>query len=275
MKEWRLLDTGSNSAYFNMAVDEAVMRAHRQGIVPPTIRFYQWSPPGLSLGLSQKPDQVVDQQVCQELNVDIVRRLTGGRAIFHDDELTYSLIVSEESGFLSDSILESYKSISSGMVAGLCSLGLEVDLKPLNKNKKKSQGFSAACFDAPSWYEVLANNKKLIGSAQTRRKGVILQHGSIPFTIDADKLYRLLNVSDPKKRNKLKKLFLAKATALDWISEKDLSITEVRQALHRGWEQEFEVKLTKSKLNSQEKEWVDELLENKYTTDKWNLRRDV
>src|SRR6056297_4199709 len=111
-KEWRFLDTGTNDAFYNMAVDEALMKSCRAKKSPPVIRFYRWSPPGLSLGYNQESAKAVDREECNSKGIDIVRRLTGGRAILHDNELTYSIIVRKDEGFLPESILESYKIIS-------------------------------------------------------------------------------------------------------------------------------------------------------------------
>lgn len=272
-KEWRLLDTGTNDAFYNMAVDEALMKSCRAEKSPPVIRFYRWSPPGLSLGYNQELAKEVDREVCNSKRIDIVRRLTGGRAILHDNELTYSIIVRKDEGFLPESILESYKIISAGIIKGLQEVGLNVDLKALEKNKKIPKGFSAACFDAPSWYEVIAGNKKLVGSAQTRQRGIILQHGSIPFSIDADLLFSLLKIDKDKTRQRLKKRFLHKATAIDWETDKKISLEKLKNSLRNGWEDIFAVTLKDSKLFSQEQRWVTELIENKYKTEEWNERK--
>ena len=275
MEEWRLLDTEYNSGYYNMAVDEAIMKASRKKLVPPTIRFYQWSPPALSLGYSQKGKEVVDRKSCARSGVDVVRRLTGGRTILHDDELTYSIVLREEKDILPDSIIKSYKVISRGMVKGLKKLNLPVELKPFDKNKKKEKGFSAACFDAPSWYEVLADGKKLIGSAQTRRKGIILQHNYIPFTIKADKIYSLLKMkgnNQEKLRKRMIDKFQKKATALNTESEEVININELKKVLKKGWEEEFQVSLKWGELIPQEEKWIKQLVEKKYLTDEWNYR---
>ena len=275
MKEWRLLDTGCKNGYYNMAVDEAIMKATEDNLIPPTIRFYQWSPPALSLGYSQQGKEVIDRESCDRAGVDVVRRLTGGRTILHDDELTYSIVLSETSEILPQSIIKSYKIISRGMVKGLKKLGLSVELKPFDKNKKKEKGFSAACFDAPSWYEVLADGKKLIGSAQTRRKGIILQHGSIPFTIEADKIYSLLKMkgnNQEKLRKRMIDKFQKKATALNTESEKVININELKKVLKKGWEEEFQVSLKWGELIPQEEKWIKQLVEKKYLTDEWNYR---
>ncbi len=272
-EEWRLIDTGTNNAFYNMAVDEAIMKTCRKGKVPPTIRFYQWSPPGLSLGYFQQLHSEVDCATCKEHGVDIVRRLTGGRAILHDDELTYSIVGRDTEDFLPKSVLESYKVISRGIIKGLQSLGLDVELKPVEKNKKPDRGFSAACFDAPSWYEVVAGGKKLVGSAQTRQKGVILQHGSIPFSLNTDTLFRLLNISDERMRQRLKGRFQKKATSLNQQSGTKLQLKRVKNALRQGWEEVFGIGLKEGQLLPEEEKWIKELIENKYQAEDWNASK--
>ncbi|MEA2066076.1 MAG: biotin/lipoate A/B protein ligase family protein [Thermotogota bacterium] len=271
--EWRLLDTGSNNAFYNMAVDEAVMNAHRIGLVPPTVRFYQWSSPALSLGYFQQAEKEVDAEYCKENNIDIVRRLTGGRAILHDDELTYSIVIGEKTDFLPNNILESYKIISEGIINGLNSLGLAAELKLAKRKKKAPSGFSAACFDAPSLNEVVVAEKKLVGSAQTRQKGVILQHGSIPITINADQLYRTLKMPGQRVRERMKKRFLKKATAVNQESDKKIEITDLKKAIKKGWEKRFGIKLITGELIDEEEEWVEKLSKEKYNCYNWIYKR--
>lgn len=274
MDEWRIIDTGSNDAFFNMAVDEAIMISHKSGLVPPSIRFYQWNPPGLSLGYFQKAEKEVDLDACKRYNVDLVRRLTGGRAVLHDDELTYSIIINEKFNFLPASILKSYKIISEGIIKGLQSLGINAELKAIDGNKKKAlQGFSAACFDTPSWYEIVVNDKKLVGSAQTRQKSIIVQHGSIPLTIDVDKLYNVLKIPNEKTRHRLKKRFEKNATAINYESRSSITIFDLKKSLIKGWEDTFKIKLTPGKLIPEEEKLIKNLIHEKYKNDEWNFKR--
>lgn len=271
--EWRLIDTEINDAFYNMAVDEAIMKIHKQEKVPPTIRFYRWSPPALSLGYFQQFHKVVDEKKCRKYNVDAVRRLTGGRTILHDNELTYSITIAEKTGYLPEDILESYNIISRGIVRGFNLLDIDVNLKQLDKSKKKPEGFSAACFDAPSWYEVVADGKKLVGSAQTRKKGIILQHGSIPFTLNEDKLFSVLKFSNDRVRERMKNIFLNKATSVLQQTDSSLSFDELKKSLIKGWEQVFSIKLQPGTLLPEEENLVEELIENKYNTRQWNQKR--
>ncbi|MFW5992277.1 MAG: lipoate--protein ligase family protein [Halanaerobiaceae bacterium] len=266
---WRLLDTGKKNAFYNMAVDEAVLKARARDLIPPTIRFYQWVPPGLSLGYAQKASKVADVEYCQNNNIDIVRRLTGGRAILHDDELTYSLVIEEDN---LGNILESYKVISKGIITGLKSLGLDAELKPLSKGKKAPRGVSAACFDAPSWYEVVVNGKKLVGSAQVRKKGILLQHGSIPFSLDVEILFNTLQMGSSKKRERIKNLFLQKATTIKQEEETEIGVDILKKALVSGWEKIFNNKIIPGELIEEEADMAAELITRKYGNNEWNFR---
>lgn len=272
--KWRLLNTGYSTGAMNMALDEAIMESIRAKEVPPTIRFYGWKPPALSLGYFQSLEGKVDLSSCQKKGIDVVRRLTGGRAVLHDDELTYSLVISEEVSFLPDSIIESYKIISQGLLAGFYELGIEeAKMVSLADKKKEQENKSAACFDAPSWYELSVAGKKIAGSAQTRRDGVILQHGSILNTQNIDELFSILKFKSERREEKFKKLFIKKATTISDVLGKSFSLEELADAFKIGMEAGLGINLKPGKLTDKEKERAKELAENKYSTDEWNNKR--
>ncbi len=272
LENWRLIKTEATNGFYNMAIDEAIMRSHRDKKVPPTVRFYSWNPATLSLGYFQKLEKEVNQDACQNAGVDIVRRLTGGRAILHDKELTYSLTIRENYNLLSSSIVKSYKEISQGLVAGLNLLDIPADLKPMERGKKSPKGNSAACFDAPSWYEVILKNKKLIGSAQTRKKGTILQHGSLPYEIDPEKTFELFNYSDEKQRKKARRIFSAKSTSLSSAGF-NVDKNELEQALIKGLAEKLNFDYYPGNLTTEEIELADKLKAQKYSKDRWNKKR--
>ena len=193
--KFRYIDTGINSAVVNMAMDEAVMNFVRTEKVPPTIRLYQWGPPCLSLGYFQTLGDI-NINNCKERGVDIVRRLTGGKAVLHNDELTYSFIVPKT--FLPRSINESYKTIAEPILNTLKQLGLNASLKNGNIDKTGSP----ICFYESSCYEINVNNKKIVGSAQARIRDVFLQHGSILLEFDPDMICFLFDTKDNNVNNK-------------------------------------------------------------------------
>ncbi len=194
---WRLLNTGSADGATNMAIDEAILTAVAEGKSPPTLRFFAWEPPCLSLGYNQAIAEV-DIARCQQAGVDIVRRPTGGRAILHTDELTYSIIAPQSEPRLVGGVVESYRRLSAGLVKGLHLLG--VDVAQAGAGHAQDAEVSAACFDAPSAYEITARGKKLMGSAQVRRKEAVLQHGTLPLQGDITRICHYLAVPSEERR---------------------------------------------------------------------------
>jgi len=266
-----------------MAIDEAIMIAHREGLVPPTIRFYQWSPPAVSLGYFQDLEKEINIDTCQGMGIDIIRRPTGGKAVLHDKELTYSFIIREDHPLVNDSILETYKKISGGIIRGLSYLGIKAVLVPLREklnnalssNENKSEihhsDIKSICFSVPSQYEVQVEGKKIVGSAQVRKKEIVLQHGSLLIELEKDKLFSVFNFPSAQIREKNKIRF--KATSLEEILKKKINFSELSEILSRGFEEEFEIKLTEGKLTEKEEKISKDLLENKYSTYKWNYER--
>ena len=281
--EWRLIKDNYHTGFANMAIDEAIMIAHREGLVPPTIRFYQWSPPAVSLGYFQDLKKEIDVDVCKNLGIDIVRRPTGGKAVLHDKELTYSFIIKENHPLVNDSILETYKKISGGIIRGLSYLGITAELVPLREKLKNSSSgneikskishsdIKSICFSVPSQYEVQVEGKKIVGSAQVRKREIVLQHGSLLIELEKDKLFSVFNFPSVQIRERLKIRF--KATSLEEILKRKISFSELSEILPGGFEEEFGVRLTEGKLTKQEEKISQELLENKYSTYDWNYER--
>jgi len=281
--EWRLIKDNYNTGFMNMAIDEAIMTAHREDSVPPTIRFYQWSPPAVSLGYFQDLKKEIDVEACQDLGIDIVRRPTGGKAVLHDKELTYSFIIRENHPLVNNSILETYKKISGGMIRGLSYLGITAELVPLREKLKsdslhkgekseiRHSNLKSICFSVPSQYEVQVEGKKIVGSAQVRKRGVVLQHGSLLIELEKDKLFSVFNFPSAQIRKRLKTRF--DAISLEEILKKKINFSELSEILPRGFEEEFGVRLIEGKLTEQEEKISKDLLENKYSTYEWNYER--
>jgi lipoate-protein ligase A len=281
--EWRLIKDSYHNGFINMAVDEAIMIAHKNGLVPPTIRFYQWSPPAVSLGYFQDLKKEINVKVCQDIGIDIVRRPTGGKAVLHDQELTYSFIIKENDPLVNDSILETYKKISGGIIRGLSYLGIKAELVLLrgklennllgrsDKARIHHLDFKSICFSIPSQYEVQVEGKKIVGSAQVRKGGVVLQHGSLLIKLEKDKLFSVFNFPSVQIREKLKSKF--KATSLEEILKRKIDFSELSNILPRGFEEEFGVRLVESKLTEPEEKIFKDLLKNKYLTYEWNYKR--
>src|SRR5712691_743536 len=190
---WRLLLDPPAAGAWNMAVDEVLLDGVAAGTSPPTLRFYEWKPPCLSLGYFQ-PFDVVDVDGCRALGVEVVRRPTGGRAILHDRELTYSVALPASVLGQDGGVLPSYYRLSLALQDGLRRLGVPATLAPESAGSSAAHG--PVCFDRPSAHEILLHGRKLVGSAQMRRGGGLLQHGSILIEPRIDKLLACLHRTD-------------------------------------------------------------------------------
>ncbi len=269
MQEWRLINFGYSDGAMNMAIDEAVSQTMVEGVVPPTLRFYGWRPPCLSLGYAQKASEV-EWDVCGSLGVDVVRRPTGGRAILHDQEVTYSVIAPEENPLVSGTILQSYLKLSQGLLRGLRKLGIEAEMV---SHKDLDELGTSACFDSPSFYEMVVGGRKTVGSAQTRKNGVLLQHGSIILDIDADMLFSVLSFRNEEVRNRMKQAFRSKACSLQDAAGRKLDYQEVSEAIASGFCEALGITLVEGKLTPAEIALARKLAETKYGSDEWNRKR--
>ncbi|WP_209367846.1 lipoate--protein ligase family protein [Priestia megaterium] len=277
MKEkWRFIDSNNRSPYYNMALDEALLEWHSKGEIPPTIRFYGWNPPTLSIGYFQKAEKEINFDKVKELGLGFVRRPTGGRGVLHDEELTYSVIVSEEYPNMPKTVTEAYRVISEGLLEGFRSLGLEAYFAiPRSEEEKNSlkNPRSSVCFDAPSWYELVVEGRKIAGSAQTRQKGVILQHGSILLEIDEDKLFSVFNYPNDRVKERMQRAFRSKAVAINAIAGRKISIEEAKEAFYKGFASALDIDLEPYTLSEEEEAYVEELARTKYGSDEWNFKR--
>ncbi|MGI6558920.1 MAG: lipoate--protein ligase family protein [Limnochordia bacterium] len=193
---------------WNMAVDEAIMTMVGRKDSPPTLRIYAWQPPGLSLGYFQRSEEV-DLAACRSRGVDVVRRPTGGRAILHDQEVTYSLSLPEDLPWLPRGVTEAYRLIAGGLVRGLQAPGGPRRKWPLPPTARPAGSLARRPLASmpPVGYEIVARGRKLVGSAQTRRRRAVLQHGSIPLKLQAEELFALLHFADPGERSRGERLF--------------------------------------------------------------------
>ena len=276
MEKWRYVVTPPMSPEMNMAIDEAILTLHSQEKVPPTVRFYTRNPATLSIGYSQTMEKEINIDEVKRLGLGLVRRPTGGRAVLHDAELTYSVIVSEDHPQMPKSVTEAYKVISMGLLHGFQKLGLKAEMVSLateeEKAKYNSPG-SSACFDSPSWYELVVEGKKVAGSAQTRQKGVILQHGSILLDMDVDLLFSLLTFPSERVKERMMNSFKQKAVTINEVSSKPISLEEAIEAFYQGFAEGLGIELIPMDLTAEEQQLAKELAENRYRTDEWNFRR--
>lgn len=274
--KWGFIDSGERSPAFNMALDEALLDWHSEGSIPPIIRFYGWNPSTLSVGYFQKVEKEIEMEAVKAHGLGFVRRPTGGRGVLHEHELTYSVIVSEEYPDMPKTVTEAYRVISEGILKGFHHLGLEayfaVPQTAAERDSLKNPR-SAVCFDAPSWYELVVEGRKVAGSAQTRQKGVILQHGSILLDLDEDKLFSLFKYSSERVKDRMQKAFKNKAVAINEISSRRITIQEAKEAFHLGFQEGLNIELVPYTLSSKQLQYVEQLAAEKYDTDEWNFKR--
>ena len=260
---WYYIETYSESAARNMAIDDVMMQKVHNENCPPILRFYSWQPKGLSLGYFQKINGKIDINRAAAQGADIVRRLTGGRAVLHDDELTYSVILPESHPAMPSSVTESYKILSQGLLEGYRHLDIPA-VMATQKNDGKPDG-SAVCFEEPSWYELLVNGKKAAGSAQVRKQGVILQHGSIPITVDTDALYDLFIYPSEKVKTRMREGFSSKATSIAAELGKRPDFSNVAEAFYTGFKQGLNLDFQQYTFTEEEEVKIEQLTKEKYT----------
>ncbi|MCY8533306.1 octanoyltransferase LipM [Bacillus vallismortis] len=273
---WRFIDSGNANPAFNMALDEALLYWHSEKKIPPVIRFYGWNPATLSVGYFQNIKKEINFEAVHKYNLGFVRRPTGGRGVLHDQELTYSVIVSEEHPEMPATVTEAYRVISEGILQGFRNLGLDAYFAiPRTEKEKESlkNPRSSVCFDAPSWYELVVEGRKVAGSAQTRQKGVILQHGSILLDLDEDKLFDLFLYPSERVRERMQRNFKNKAVAINELTEKRVTMDEACKAFKEGFETGLNIHLEPYELSQEELDFVQHLAETKYASDEWNYKR--
>lgn len=254
MKEqWRLLQTKNINAYSNMAIDRAVMVANKEHNLPPTVRFYSWDPPAISIGYFQSLREEVDLEQCKRFGVDYVRRITGGGAVFHESELTYSIVIPENHSQIPKNIIESYSRICGALIKGLQHLGIESSYAPIN--------------------DIIVDGKKISGNAQTRKIGTVLQHGTILTDVDVNKMFSILRVPNEKIKDKLISDIKERVTSIKHITGHMISFKELVKAMKKGFEKEFGIDLVDGTLTKTEEQYAEEFHNQCFSTDKWNHMR--
>ncbi|WP_066293590.1 lipoate--protein ligase family protein [Bacillus sp. FJAT-29937] len=273
---WRFIDTGAGSPSFNMALDEALLDWNSEGKIPPTIRFYGWNPATLSIGYFQQVDREINMDAVKQHGLGFVRRPTGGRGVLHEHELTYSVIVSEEHPQMPKTVTEAYRVISEGILKGFHHLGMDAYFAvPKTDEERESlkNPRSAVCFDAPSWYELVVEGRKVAGSAQTRQKGVILQHGSILLDIEEDKLFSLFKYPNDRVKERMQRAFKNKAVAINEISKERITLEQAKEAFRIGFAEGLNIELEPYELSEDELAYVNKISKERYEQDEWNFKR--
>jgi lipoate-protein ligase A len=269
MTTWRLLTTPPARGAWNMAADEAILEQVGEGTSISTLRLYAWNPACLSLGRAQ-PFSDVDTARLVSRGWEAVRRLTGGRAILHVDELTYSVIAPQDEPRVAGSILESYSRLARALMWAVHDLGLPVEMK---EGKRDPSGTTnPVCFEVPSTYEITVHGKKLIGSAQARRKDGVLQHGSLPLQGDLTRIVQALAFQDEPAREQAAARLLERATTVESILGKVVDWETAAEAFSHAFEAELGIELERRGMSETEISRTDELFREKYDHPDWNER---
>lgn len=259
---WRLVRSGRADGATNMAVDEAILRAVSSRDAAPTLRLYGWAPACLSLGRGQAVTDV-DRGAVEAAGYDLVRRPTGGRAILHIDELTYCVVAPEREPRVGGGVVESYRRLSAGLVRGLERLGVTDILADERVENRDAEG--PVCFEVPSDYEITVGGKKLVGSAQMRARGVVLQHGAVPLHGDIARICPLLaGHPDPARVR-------ARATTVESVLGRRVGWEEAAEAMIAGFAEALELQLETEELTSEECAAAQALRSGKYATHSWTF----
>lgn len=236
-----------------MAIDEAMLLLRAQEAVPDTLRLYRFKASAVTIGYFQSARESVNLEVCDRLGLRVVRRPTGGGAVYHDaeGEIIYAVVASEDNPLISDDIAKSYETICKGLVLAIKSLGLEAEFEPVN--------------------DVNVKGRKVSGSAQTRRGGVVLQHGTLMYDTDIDVLASVLPVPLEKLTDKGILRIEERVTTISRALGREVSYAKVIEALKRGFAKALDASFRKGVLMDRELQLAGKLVETKYGRDAWNF----
>jgi len=266
---WRIIKSPPAIGAWNMAVDEAILLEIGAGRSLSTLRLYSWEPACLSIGYAQSIKDV-DLGALHENGWTLVRRPTGGRAILHTDELTYSVIAPLNEPRVSGSVLESYRQLSIALLKTLDMLGLKAQADPHAESPQNSLG--PVCFEVPSNYEITVGGKKLIGSAQARKKEGILQHGSLPLFGDIARIMQVLHYNNALERTEAATRLLEHATNVETVLNKKISIELAAETFQTAFSETLELTLIPGDLSPVEYRLAEELVQKKYANNSWTDR---
>ncbi len=273
MKTWRLINSGEQDGAWNMALDEALLNSVVKGDSAPILRLYRWQPATVTLGYFQQGSAVVNLDACREFGYSVVRRITGGRAVLHDHEVTYAVISPEQNETFPGGVAQNYHVIADVLHATFNEFGLQTKITSGRKEIVDNDGVQrSSCFTAPALSELVLNGQKMTGSAQKRLSTSFLQHGSIPLNIDPEKLYQALNTGD---NTDLKRRVARLADRVGWMNrwlKRPVTIDEVEQCLIRQFEVVVNVKFIVDEPTPAETADARHLLQEKYTNPDWVLR---
>jgi len=264
---YRFINTDILDAALNMAIDEAILIHHLNGEVPPTLRVFRWSQPSISLGRFQSVEREIELDLCQQRDVPLVRRPTGGRAVYHRDEFTYSIVISKRYGVPSG-IIAAYAYLAQGLMAALRLLRVQAEISDERVNKHPS----AACFASSTQADLTSGGFKLVGSAQVWKEDTLLQQGSLPLDDRAAEFFDMLRYPDTTARQEALALYCQKMTPLHMLKP-TASWDDVAQAFKNGFSTFFQRTFELGELSSSEWELAHQLVQEKYSKLTWHRER--
>jgi len=275
LTRWRFLDTGYADPWYNMAADEAIATITGQEEWPPTVRVYGWRPAAISIGYSQRARKTVNVEKCVQLGIPLVRRLTGGRAVFHDEEVTYSVIARKGHLGSGDSVLETYRRIGQALVSSLERLGIRAHLRRMASGgigQVAAHGLPP-CFSSTGRYEVMVGGRKVVGSAQRWIGGVVLQHGSLLTGEGHLQIAHFLPHGDGVDTKNIVQELRKKTTSLGALLSRRVSYAEVVSVLFCGFQEAYQVLLEPGQLRPEERSLARRLVQERYGRQEWTLRK--
>lgn len=260
MEQWRLIPLEIYDGYWNMAIDEAILKAVNQGKSPYTLRFYKWNPSTASIGRNQSLSAEIDMEFAKEKGFQVVRRITGGGAVFHDSEgeITYSIACPTEvlENLGAHKVLEQFEIITNGIITGLRYYGVKPEKGVIH---------------CPA---IFLEGKKFSGNAQVRRRGYLLQHGTILLDIDAELMYSVLKTPPNVSKSRMVQSVRTKCIGIRKKLKDGFNESKFLKMLRKGFEQTLEIELEVGELTDFELKLAEDLVKEKYSNEEWLRKYD-
>jgi lipoate-protein ligase A len=264
---YRFINTGVQEAALNMAIDEAILLHQLRGEIPPTLRVFRWERPAISLGRFQNVEREVELERCQQRGVALVRRPTGGRAVYHQDEFTYSIVIGKKQG-VPAGIVAAYTYLSQGLLAALKLLGIPAEISDERVKKQPS----AACFASSTQADLTSGGFKLIGSAQRWQEDVLLQQGSLPLDDRAQDFFDLLRYPNDPARQQALTNYYEQTTPLHTFAPQS-TWDDVAQVFKQGFSEFLQHEFEPQTLSDSEWELAQQLVRTKYNQLIWQKEK--
>jgi lipoate-protein ligase A len=264
---YRFVNTGIQDAALNMAIDESILTHYLRGEVPPTLRVFRWIHPSISLGRFQHVEREIESELCQQRAIALVRRPTGGRAVYHLDEFTYSIVIGKREG-VPAGVVAAYAYLAQGLIASLRNLGIQAQLS----DERVSRHPSAACFASSTQADLTSNGFKLVGSAQVWKDDGLLQQGSLPLDDRSAEFFTLLRYPTEAAREEALALYREKTTPLHTFTPR-VSWEDVAEAFQKGFSAALNTDFASAALSPSEWELAHRLVAEKYSKLTWRKER--